>query len=264
MAEDDFPEVQIDPNIQENDGGQGINPAWNDLMSVIPEDIHNQVIPHLKNWDSGVQQKIQKVHSEWDDYKFLKDGEIAPDDTRMALGILRAVQEDPKSVYDSLAETFGFNESEPPVETTDSGQGEAESFSLPPAIQQEFDQLKQGYNAMAEILLQKKQQEEEAEQDANLQQELAALKAKNQGPFDENFVLTQMHMGHSAEDAISTYQSLVEKIRTEDNRPKPPVLLGSSGGGVPGERKIDVTKLGPAETKNLVAKYLEDHARANQ
>jgi hypothetical protein len=261
---DDFPEVQIDPTIQDNDGGQGINPAWNDLMQVIPEDIHSQVIPHLRNWDSGVQTKIQSVHSEWEPYKFLKEGEVSPDDARVALGILRAVQEDPKAVYDSLAESYGFNESEPEVEPTETGQGETESFSLPPAVQQELEQLKQGYNAMAEILLQQKNEAEEAAQDASLKQEIDALKAKHQGTFDEDYVLNRMHMGESPDDALKSYQSLVERIQQENNRPKPPMLLGSSGGGVPGESRIDVTKLNPAETKNLVAKYLEAQARANQ
>lgn len=247
-----------------NEGGEiSINPAWNDLLGVIPEDLHEQVTPHLQNWDRGVQDRFQQVQSEWQDYGFLKENNITPDDTRIALGILRAVQEDPESVYNSLAETYGFGGETVTEENPGTDQGGAEGFSLPPEISKRLESLQSGYDAMAQILLQKQQEEEQQKQDADLQNEIDGLK-KQHGNFDESYVLAYMNNGMSGEDAVKAYQNMVERIQTENARPKPPVLLGSSGGGVPGEKPIDPTKLNSQQTKSLVADFLRAHQQANQ
>lgn len=251
-----------------NDAGEtggGINPAWNDLLGAIPEEHHQAVIPHLQQWDSGVQDRFQKVQSEWNDFGFLKENEITPEDTRVALGVLRAIQEDPRSVYDSIGESYGYVGEGNSVETEgeNTGQGDAGIQGLPDGFLDEFNRMKSGYETMAQILLDRQKADEEAEQDRNLQQEMDSLK-KQHGNFNEQFVTAQMLSGMSAEDAVKAYKGLVENILEENSRPPAPRLLGNGGGGIPGEKPLDPTKLDSAQTKKLVADYLAAHNRANQ
>lgn len=232
-------------------GGNGVNPAWNDVLAVVPKDLHNQVIPHFRNWDSGVQQKIQSVHSDYADYKFLKENNVSAEDTRIALGILRAIQEDPKSVYDSLATSYGYGQPE-------QGQPEIPEAlkGVPPEVLAQIEQLQGGYQTMAQILLQKQEQEQAAQADFQLDQELNALKKKH-GNFDENYVLAYMQQGMPGDQAVKAYQQMVDQILADRSRPQAPKLLGSGSNGVPGDGRIDVRKLDPAKTKNLVIEMLK-------
>lgn len=255
-----------DLNIPTDDsGGSGsaINPAWNDLLEVVPEDVHEQVIPHLQKWDKGVQERFTQVQSEWDQYKFLKENEISPEDTRIALGVLRAIQEDPESVYKALQENYGYGNNVNEEQDTGLDQGQEDLSNLPPAFMQEFERLKSGYETMAQILLEKQKQEEEQEQDKKLQAELASLRQQH-GSFNEKFVLTEMLNGSSPEDAIKAWNDVVQEIKEQNARPPAPRLLGANSGGIPGEKRLDPTKLSSQETKNLVASYLKDMQRANQ
>jgi hypothetical protein len=230
------------------------NPAWNDLLSKIPEDMHGDVTPILQDWDKGVQDRFQKVHSEYEPYKLFKENNVGQEDIQTALGVLRAIQEDPETVYKSLAESYGFGGDSAKPEQGDPGT-DANVNGLPPEVMAKMSELEKGYNLMAEMLLSQKQKEDEAAQDESLKTEIAALKAKH-GNFDEDYVLSHMLQGASPEDAVKNYNQMVERIMVERNRPEPPKLLGTSSGSFPGEGKIDVTKLNPAQTKNLVADWL--------
>lgn len=240
-----------------------LNPAWNDLLSVIPEDVHSEVIPHLQNWDRGVQDRFQNVQSEWSDYGFLKENEISPDDTRIALGLLRAVQEDPENFYKSLQEAYDFGGTVETDNDGETGQGGTEALNLPPEVLQRLDGLENQNKMMAEILLSQKEEREKADQDATLQNELKTLETQH-GKFDERFVLAYMQNGMSGEDAIKQYQDLVEKVKLDNARPPAPRLLGSNSGGMPGERPVDPTKLDDSQTKSLVANYLKALNQSNQ
>lgn len=247
----------------------GINPAWNEILQAIPEDAREQVIPHLKSWDTGVQNKIQSVHSEYAPYKFLKDENIQDEDVRIALGVVRAIQEDPQSVYNSLQESYGFG--------TKADQGAAgqnpdtsqqiDLSQLPQEVRDKLAHLEGGYNTMAEIMLQERNDREAAETaakaDAELNQTLAQLKTAH-GNFDEGYVLAYMHQGMPGEQAVAAYNAMIEQKLIERSRPEAPKLLGSGGGGFPGNGKIDPTKLDAGQTKNLVAQYLAAQAANNK
>lgn len=245
---------------QGNSGGDngGINPAWNDLLSSIPEDAHSKVIPHLRSWDSGVQQKLQQVHSDYADYKYLRENQISGEDTRIALGILRAIQEDPKSVYDSLAQSYGFGI--PPEQ----GKPEIPEAlkNVPPEVMEQISQLQGGYETMAQILLQKQQEEQAAQADMQLEQEMSALKQKH-GNFDEGYVLAYMQQGLSGDQAVAAYNQMVDNLLAERNRPQAPKLLGSGSTGIPGDGRVDVRKLDASKTKNLVIEMLKASQQGN-
>jgi vacuolar-type H+-ATPase subunit I/STV1 len=250
-------ENDFNPGNNNEDDGQGINPAWNDLLEKIPQDLHSQITPQLKDWDSGVQQKIQSVHSDYADYKFLRENKVDPEDVRVALGVLRAIQEDPRSVYDSLATSYGYNEAQ-----QNSGQGKPESdlSGLPPEIAEKLQRLEGGYDTMAQILLEKQKQDEANAADVELEKEFKQLRDKH-GEFDENFVIAQMMQGLSGDDAVKAYQSLVDRVLTDRAKAPAPRLLGSGTASIPGEGKVDVRKMDSGQTKQFVSAYLAARAK---
>lgn len=255
----------------------GNNPAWSPFLEAIPEDVHEKVIPVLREWDSNYQNGVQKVHSEYEPYKFLKDGGIAADDVRMAMGIMEAIQNNPRDVYDSLASSFGYNSVDQNAgnvgagtgtgEANSSGQGSSgqspQGFEMPPEVKAQLERLQTGHDTMAQIILAEQKKQEEANQDKALRDEMEQLKSKH-GNFDEHYVYSQMLNGASPEEAVGAYKALVEQIVTENRRPPAPRLLASGNGGVPGSGKIDVRKLSNQDTSALVAKYLADAKAANQ
>src|SRR6187399_3584926 len=110
------------------DGGQaqgtGNNPAWNKFLEVVPQDLHEKVTPLLQKWDSGVQDRFNKVHSEYEPWKGLKESGVDPELAQFGVNLVSALQNDPQMVFKALQEHYGFNTPTPPADN--SGQGQSE------------------------------------------------------------------------------------------------------------------------------------------
>lgn len=253
------------------DGGQGssegINPAWNDLLGTIPEDLHSQVTPHLRNWDTNFNNKVQEVQSEWAPFKEFKEAGINPEQLRMGLGVMQAINDDPRKVYDLLAQQFNFG--------ANNGQGDNEpQFSdeyntLPQEVRDKlakFDEVQKNLDTLTQWAAQQQQTmtESQAQQqeDAALEQTMSNLKAKY-GEFNEQFVLAQMFAGSDPDTAVKEYQQLVETISSDAQRPKAPKILGS-GSIVPGESGLDPKKMDSKQTKDFVVQMLMNNAAQNR
>lgn len=263
----------VNPNEGGQDNNQGTNPdppnqgghpGWDELLGVIPAQLHTQVLPHLQKWDHGVQSRFQQVHSQYEPYKQFIDNKVDVEDLQQGYGILQALKEDPESVYRALQDAYKFGTPDPGV---NGGQGEAggaelEDTSIPPHIAQELDALRTQVQQMAQILVTKGEQDAEAEEYAKLESELAAAK-KEHGEFDERFVLALMQNGATLPEAVSEYSKFVDGVRAQHNRPAVPRII-SPGSAIPQSGGIDPTKLNPRETRDLMAKYLAADQAANR
>lgn len=240
--------TDTDPN------GNGGNPAWSEMLGVIPEDLHEQVTPLLQKWDQGVQQRFSDVHSKYDPYKELVDSEIDPQQLKMGLGLLQAIEQDPKQVYEALAQQFNLGGA-PADEQGNTDNVSSEYGDLPPAVVARLKSLEQGYETVASKLNQEDELKRQAVEDARLEQTMAALRTKH-GEFHEGFVLSQMLQGQAPDDAVAQWNNVREQIMVEARRPQAPKILGS-GSVIPGEQAVNVKKLDSAGTKSLVASMLE-------
>lgn len=247
------------------DGGQSQgNPAWGELLSVVPENLHEQVTPHLQKWDAGVQQRFDGINTKYAPFQEFLDNEVDPEHLKMGLGILSAIQNDPRDFWDTMAQQFDFGAD------ASNGSGEAppsndpaeEDQNISPAFAEKMRKLEQGYEAIAKELLQERESKAQAKQDETLEKQLKDLKDKH-GEFDEGYVLTALHLGAKPEDAIKQWNTLVDKIVADHNRPKAPKILGDGGTGLPGETKAKVGKWSRAETRSQVAKLLAARAAEN-
>jgi hypothetical protein len=250
---------------------EGANPAWNDFLRYVPEDKRPEVVPFFQQRDKDVQERIQKVHSEYEPWKeFVKT--VDPETAQFAVEVLAKMQEDPRSVYDSLGEHFGWTNGNGSTEPPEPGQGSSgtsqqigdPNFDLEqhPA----FQQLAQRNEVLANIMLaQHRSQQEEAaefEADAELDAEFEEAE-KKYGKFDkqaEDFVeMFIIANDVSVDEAAQAYFKFIEGIG--GNRRPPPRLHGGSGGGAVPTPKVNVKNMSDKEAKDMFAQMIMDSQR---
>lgn len=242
------------------------NPAWSDFLSGFPESMHDSIKPHLTKWDQGVNQRIDQVHSEWADFKPYKDAGITADVINQAYGIYQAINDNPAEVYRILGESYGPS-IQPQVNSTPvpNGQGQPN----PPAPNQptgdeyeigqggqfnpEVARLQAMTENMANIMLAQENQRREQAEDAILDSELKSAHEKH-GKFDDDFVLRYLNSGMNMEQAVGAYNSMLNQVRSDANRPQAPTVI--SGSGPLPSNQINPAKLNGSDTRTLVANMI--------
>lgn len=228
------------------------NPAWQPFLDALPTSLHSQVVPILQEWDKGVQSRFEQIHNEYSAYKPFKEQGVDPETIDYALSIVNALNENPRQVYDSMAEYYKFNEQQ--AQQNDPAPATDYDFGEEAPVDPRVTQLEQGLQVMAQMLLEEQQAKAQAAEDAKLASEMADLKTKY-GEYDEQYVLGRMLNGDSAETAVKAYQDLVNKVRSEANRPPAPKVMGSSGGAMPSQ-SVNPAKLSESERKQLITQML--------
>lgn len=238
------------------DGGEsspGLNPAWSEALSAIPEQFHQVLTPHFQKWDQSAQERIEQVNSqvkEFEPFKQFVDVGVTAEDLAQGYQLLYQLNQDPQAVYRALQEAYNF---EAANGTVASEEEEGEEEEAPNFQDPRFDQLQSGLDLVAQTLLQQEQQKIAQAADAKLDAEINELKQKYPN-FDEGYFLSLMANGRSAEEAAQSYDNLVKNVLQQNPRPFAPTVMGNSGGGtgLPSQA-IDPTKLGGKDRRNLVA-----------
>lgn len=245
------------------------NPAWGDFLSAIPEGMHEMVRPHLREWDKGVQARIDAVHGEYADFKPFKEAGVSRDVLEQAYGIYDAINTDPRRVYDILAETYGYNVANAAVTASQQNapqglQQNAQNQQSESTAEYELGQggqfnpeiarLQQTVETMAQIMLAQNQTAENAKADAALDSELAAARAKH-GDFDEQYVLAYMQNGMTADQAAQQFINARNEILASHNRPQAPNVI--SGAGALPSQQINPAGLNKKDTLSLVANMMK-------
>lgn len=238
-------------------GEQG-NPAWSEFLGVIPQELHHQVTPILKKWDDGVNERFNKVHSDYEAFKPFKESGVDPNVLRQGLDIYNALQQDPKRVYEALRGAY------PELlegEANNSGQGQQEP-TAEELLQKRLDAMDAQQRQMAELMLTQHRAEETAKADAQLNAELDAMRKKH-GDFNEEWVLSKLMVNPkmSVEAAVQSYTQWESSMKAR-YAPKP-LFMGGGSNGLPGSAP-DVTKLNDADVRNYVAERLRQAQQAQQ
>lgn len=234
-------------------GGDGANPAWNDLLKDVPQELHEKVTPHLKQWDSKFQEQVQKVQQQYDPWKPIMEASGQnPEAAQFALQLVQALNTNPKEVWDNLGEYYKFTGQTPQGQ---GGQGQNEpnpqDDPLSPLNQQIAAQQQQ-LSTMADIMLAQRTADEARRADEWLDGELTRVKA-SYGDIPDKFLIAGMQGGQTMDDAAQEYNAMIEKAAAT-YRPRP--LIMGSGGGAPGSQ-VDPSKLSEKDTKNLVVQMLQ-------
>lgn len=233
------------------DQAQG-NPNWNEFLSVVPQDLHPQVTPILEKWDKGVNDRFQKVHSEYEPWQPIVKSGVDPQTVQFGLNLINAIESDPYTVYSALQEHY---KNDPRFAAAANGtkpeQGQVEPTETDP-YQKDIAEIKRQNQVMAQHLVQQRERELAAQQDAQLEQELSAAKQKY-GNYDERYVLALMQNGMSADEAVQSFQQFVSN-EAKKYAPKP--LIMGTGSGIPSQG-LDVKKLDEKGRRNLAMQMLQ-------
>lgn len=251
------------------DNVPGLNPAWQPVLELLPEQFHTVVTPHFQKWDKEAQSRIETANNslkEFEAYKPLLEHGITFDEVSNGLRLAYELNNNPENVYNALVEAYKFGQ-QPQDNAPASGNEESEEddliAKLPPEIKAQLGQQGDLLQTVAQIVLNDAQAKQQATADKELDDELNAAREKF-GEYDEKWVLSLMQASNiSAEEAVQEFVNFKQSLA-----PKPfaPTLLGGSTGGGAGipSNAIDPTKLSGKETRNLVVEMLAKAAQQNQ
>lgn len=232
----------------------GGHPAWNEILEAVPEQYRDALRPTLEKWDKGVSNRFQSLHSKYEPLKPYMDAD--PEQLQMGLNLIRRIEEDPRAVWELMAETYNFAEqgaTEDEGAMSDLSLEGLDPDSIDPRVLQQMQALAEQQEQIAQAVAEQQARAEEEENRAQLDAYVEYLHEQH-GEFDEDYVITLLANGVEGPEAVERYNSIVEKAAGKTPPPPAPKVM-PSGGGVP-SRAIDPTKLSGSETKDLVAEML--------
>lgn len=237
-------------------GAEGGNPAWQPFLEAVPQEYHAKVTPLLQEWDKNVNNRFEKVHSEYADFKDFKENGVNRQHLEQGLNLLNALQADPFQVWKAMKEAYNFE-----LESATAGQGQQEPKVDDEPWKKDYEELKSNYETVAKVLVAKQEAEENARQDQILSDEMSRLR-KQYGDYDEEWVLAKLMVNpkNTPEDAVKAYKTWESQQQARFG-PKP--LFISGNGGVPGANNFDPRKAKDKDVNSYVAEMLQ-HAQRQQ
>lgn len=256
------PVIETPVAVVENTG----HPAWQEILSAIPESLHETVRPTLEKWDNGVTERLSKVQSQYDPYKPIVEQGITPEDLLTGNQLLQALNSDPQAFYNNLKDYYKFG---------DSGQGQASQESSTEEVDlseygdlTQHPQFKQMQAAQQQMLTQMQaaqtaQQEKDAEIWLSSRQVQIAdvLKEKGLEP-DWDYILNKAqtiasktgNYDNALNEARDAYIGMVGKYRAPIAAPVAPSVMPPNG-AVPASN-FNPASLKEDERKTLLAQML--------
>lgn len=249
----------------------GVNPAWNEVLSHVPQDKHSAVTPLLQSWD----QNFQKVQSSIAPYKEFIEGGVPAENIRIALGLVRALDEQPESVYQALHQEFGQQmqngngngqQGQLPPGAGEFGEdqgetGDGQFAGLPPEFMQQYQGLQSQVETMREILLGQKQERDAAAEDQEVEKLYKHMAetnpmfaALNEKGLAEPYMNSMFIAGYDEKQALEQFSNFVDAVASYHNRPRPPQIMGA-GGFMP-EQSVKPRQLDDKQAKDVMVQML--------
>lgn len=275
---------------QNNDGNQqddqnSGNPAWKDILDVLPEDLHPLITPKLQEWDKTVQDQFQQRNSQFDPYRPLLDNQVPMENVEQALLMAYELQQNPEAFVERAVDAFNLDkfkaQQAPPGGSSDEYDEYEEDEDNPLAGLENhpaYQQLLQKAQEIEQWQRQQQEAQQDQEAEAMLDQYLKELHENNgeYREFNDLYVTAMLANGIDAEDAIKSYQETVktdaqkfaESLAGQNNgggnQGQPPVIMGgagNAGSGVPDE-PVNFGQLRKSELDLVVEQYLKNAAQS--
>lgn len=236
-----------------------INPAWNNLLSKVPQGLHGQILPELRLWDQNFNQGVQKVHSQYAGYKPFLDQQIDPNALNEAYMIRQALEEDPMQFVQALVEHYNL---QLPTEQGPLNESQEEDNPYDFSQNPEWQNQQQIVQTMAQAMLLQNQQAQEAQEDADLEAQFSNAKQRH-GEFDEDFVMKHLYFSGAEhpdeaamDEAVAAWKEHVNTVVQNYRSPSQsaPVIMGG-GGGLPSQA-TPVGTMNGNQRRALVAQTL--------
>ena len=285
--ENNGPDLDADDNVNPESQSQGqdetpsLNPAWNPLLEVLPDDYHVLATPILQSWDKNFQDKVNSLqadlenYSDWDEFV---DNDVDPEQAKAALMFAVRLEEDPKGTIEGLAKHFGIDlsggsaqgtKTSADLSTGDTDLDDLDLDDLPDDLAKHpvIQQLVESQQQLNEQLQSRENESLIAQYEQQLDEYLEELH-EDYGDFHEPFVLALFQNGYEMEEAVEYFQANFPnwKEPTEDGEQSQqapakqggfvPMGNGGSnvGGGVPVPSSNNYGDMSKSDLNSVVAK----------
>ena len=241
---------------QENGGA--LNPAWNEVLNLVPQQLHPGIVPHLKKWDDNYKQeqtKLSEVQSQVEQWKQFEGQD--PERISQALQFWQLAESEPQRVFDALQEFLGGGD-----------QGQQGQEGTPGEQEPEFDlngddilqhpkvqELLRGQEVIAQTLLAQQQKEQMHQFEQEIEAEQASIMEANPDFTEKELVLMYQIAAASnisLTDAAAQVKGYFGDVAQRQQAPHAPSVM-SANGQVPAALPVDPAKLDRSDTKKLVA-----------
>lgn len=117
-----------------------VNPAWQKVLDVLPQEFHKQVLPEFTQWDKN----FAEVQSKYAPYKPLLENNVSMEDIQSSIQLAQFLSSDPQAVYEELGRRYGFGQEQGREQVNEPNQQqEQEQEYLDLAEQEQNPQLMQ-------------------------------------------------------------------------------------------------------------------------
>lgn len=275
---------------EEEQQAQG-HPAWQEILEVIPEDLRPVIEPKLKEWDQGVNGKLQAVRSEYEPletYKPLVENNVSLDYVQKALWLAHELENNPEGLVRQAIDHYGLDSvlaaqtssSDPAGNDEDDDEDDENDFgdfditNHPQfkAMQKQAEELEKWRREQQEAqeTEQAKSALEKTLDDLHNQYDIDGPDGNKIPGFDNLYVAALMAQGVEPEDAIKSYNDTVnERARMlagiqQDNETPPPVVMGgdgNTGSGIPNE-PVNMHTMKDNDVSDLVQQIIDQSNKA--
>jgi hypothetical protein len=263
---------EVDNSVAEADSK--VHPAYEKLLSELPEAWHAKVTPHLQEQDKYFQQQLEK----YTPYKDLVEQGIDPALVTSGLGLAKAIEADPVRVFTALKEHLmsqGMLEAdaaEVAQDVMDDAEDDEDS-EVPASVKREIEALRQQQEQLAEYANNQIFQQETDFYTQQIESEMGALRQKYDiSDAHETAIYDLMNAAIDAGRDISVFDAAKQlaqmvggfkPLEAPDLSAPAPTIVGSAGGaGVP-VQGFNIPKDDKGK-REMLAKMFEDYKRANQ
>lgn len=202
---------------------KGLSPHWNKILSAIPAEYHEQIIPTLREWDGGVTRKFQEIHKQYEDYKpyeqFVKQG-LDPNFVQQSVQLANELQADPRNTVSRINEAWNLgyvapeavNQLQQQQDPTGTGFLDESGTEMDITRHPQFQAMLQAVQSLQTNFEQSNQQREEEQLLAEFEAELDEAEAKyseKKLPFNRDFVTALVAQGQDIDSAVTEYHKVL-------------------------------------------------------
>lgn len=201
---------------------KGLSPHWNKILSAIPAEYHEQIIPTLREWDGGVTRKFQEIHKQYEDYKpyeqFVKQG-LDPNFVQQSVQLANELQADPRNTVSRINEAWNLGYVAPEAvnqlqqqDPTGTGFLDESGTEMDITKHPQFQAMLQAVQSLQTNFEQSNQQREEEQLLAEFEAELDEAEAKyseKKLPFNRDFVTALVAQGQDIDSAVTEYHKVL-------------------------------------------------------
>lgn len=269
LSLNETPEVAETPAVEAE---AKIHPAYEKLLSEIPEAWHAKVTPHLQEQDKYFQQQLEK----YTPFKQYAEKGIDPSRIDSALSVAEALDQDPVQVYQALKNHLmsqGVLEEDAAEAASDIMDSFEDDSEVPAAVKREIEALRQQQEQLAEYANNQIFQKETEMYTQQIEGEMGALREKYQiSEAHETAIYDLMNAALDAGRDISVFDAAKQlaqmiggfkPVGVPDLAASAPTIVGSAGGAGVEAQNFQIPKDDKGK-REMLAKMFEEYKKANQ